>query len=211
MKKVLISAFFILAASLSSNLYAQTTPAGAGTPAGGGDRNLAGDNIKTRSIEMDRMKQESERTEAALFAPINKDISAKFPQIKEDFEGVQMLDSSIIKAYSTGKTIDYKTISVFADEISKKSKRLDANLFAVPGENKDDKSGADKTNDKPAKVKSVRDLIIDLDTAIGDFVSSKIFANIKVIEPAVAIKTRSDLLRVIDLSEKLAISAKEEK
>ncbi len=210
MKKVLISVFLILAASVSSNLFAQT-PAGGGTPAGAGDRNLAGDDIKTRSIEMERMKQESERTEAALFAPINKDISAKFPQIKEDFEGVQMLDSAIIKAYSTGKAIDYKSISVFADEISKKSKRLDANLFAAPGENKDGKSEAGKSNDKPEKVKSVRDLIVDLDSAIGDFVSSKIFANIKVIEPAVAIKTRTDLLKVIDLSEKLTISAKEEK
>lgn len=210
MKKVLLTLFLILAASISSNLLAQT-PGGAGTPAGAGDRNLAGDDIKTRSIEMERMKQESERSEAALFAPINKDISAKFPQIKEDFEGVQMADAAIIKAYSSGKTIDYHSISVFADEISKKSKRLDANLFALPGENKDDKSEAGKSKDKPEKVKSVRDLIVDLDNAIGDFVSSPIFANIKAIEPAVAIKTRTDLLRVLHLSEMLAVSANEQK
>lgn len=206
MKKVFISISFIFAAAVSSCLFAQT-PAGAGAPPGAGDRNLAGDDIKTRSIEMERMKQESERTEAALFAPINKDISSKFPQIKEDFEGIQMADAAIIKAYSSGKTIDYHAISVFADEISKKSKRLDSNLFALPGDKKDDKTDAVK----PDKVRPVRDLIVDLDNAIGDFVSSKIFANIKVIEPSVAIKARTDLLKVLHLSEELSVSAKEQK
>jgi hypothetical protein len=208
MKKVVISVFLIFAAAAASNLIAQRVPAGAGTPAGGGDRNLAGDDIKARSIEIERMRQEAVRSEAATFAPINKDISVKFPQIKEDFEGIQIMEAAIIKAYTTGKLIDYNLIEISADGILKRGKRLDANLFAPEAETKTEPPADAKSNEKADKPKSTRDLIVALDTAIGSFVSSKIFGNIKVIEPEVAIKTRKDLLDVLALSEKLSAQAK---
>src|SRR5258708_551980 len=208
MKKFILLIFMIFSALVSSNLHAQLTPAGAGAPAGAGDKNLGDDSIKMRSIEMNRIKREAQSAEAATFAPINKDIAAKFPQIKEDFEGIQISEAAIITAYTTGKTIDYGLIESSADGIYKKAKRLDSNLFAAAVDKKVDPSSDDKPKQKPEKTKGIRDLIIELDSTIGSFVSSKIFGNIRVIEPDVAIKTRTDLLRILDLSEKLSLEAK---
>ena len=207
MKKFIFLIFLIFSTAASSNLHAQLPPPGAGTPAGAGDKNLGDDSIKMRSIEMERIKRETQRAEAATFAPINTDMAAKFPQIKEDFEGIQISETAIVTAYTTGKTIDYSLIGSSVDGIYKKARRLDSNLFAPSAEKK-----VDPLDDKPAqktgKMKSIRDLIIELDTAIGSFVSSKIFGNIKVIEPEVAIKTRTDLLNILRLSAEISMEAK---
>lgn len=196
MKKIILSVFLMLAASVFSNVFGQLAPAGAG------DRILADNDIKMRSVELDRVKRDANKNNSDSFAPINSEIKAKFPQIKEDFESVQILQAAIIKAYTTGKTIDYALIQTSADGINKKAKRLDANLFASKLEKKDDKS-----KEKIVKPKSIRDLIVDLDNSIGSFVSSKIFGNIKTIDADVAIKTRTDLINILDLSDKLSKEA----
>ncbi len=77
MKKFILLIFVLFAASVFSNLHAQVTPAGAGAPAGAGDKNLGDDGIKMRSIEMERIKREAQSAEAATFAPINTDMAAK--------------------------------------------------------------------------------------------------------------------------------------
>lgn len=207
MARITLSVFLILAGSALSAVFGQAAPAGAGTPPGGGDKNLADDAIKARSVEIERMKQELKRAEAASFAPINKEISAKFPQIKEDFEGLQISQAAIVKAYTMGKTIDYALIESSAGDISKKAKRLDSNLFAVSSEKKAQPTLDGTTKDKVEKPTTLPDLIVDLDNAIGRFVSSKLFANIKVIEPDVAISTRTDLINILHLSERLAAEA----
>lgn len=193
MKKIIISISLVLIAAGFSNISAQVTPSGAG------DTNLQDNNIKMRSVELDRVKRDADKSSASSFAPINSEIKAKFPQIKEDFESVQILQAAIIKAYTTGKTIDYGLIQNSAEGINKKAKRLDANLFASKVEKK-----ADKSKEKVEKQESIKELIIGLDNAIGGFVSSKIFGNINVIDPEVAIKTRTDLINILDLSDKLS-------
>jgi hypothetical protein len=202
MKRIAISILMVIAAAMCSTTYGQRE-----TPAGAGDKNLGEDNVKLRSVELERIKREAAQAEAASFAPISKDIVKKFPVIKEDFEGIQLSQAEIIKAYTTGKTIDYSAIENSAEDISKKSKRLDTNLFDV----KKDAPDESKLAGKDEKVKSVRDLIVDLDTAIGSFVSSKIFGNIKIIEPEVAIQTRKDLDKIQYLSKKLSEEAKKMK
>ncbi len=200
MRKIIFTILLISIAGVSSNIFAQRE-----TPAGAGDKNLADNNVKMRSVELERVKREAAVAEAASFAPINTKLAAKFPQIKEDFEGIQMLEDSIIKAYTTGKTIDYSLIESAANGINSKAKRLDANLFA------DTKKEEVTTKKDAEKVKPVRDLIVELDNAIGTFVKSKIFGNIKIIEPEDAIKTRTDLISILQLSEKLSIEAKKMK
>jgi hypothetical protein len=211
MKKVVLSVLFIFAASVFSSVLGQAAPPGAGTPAGAGDKNLGDDGIKARSVEMERMKQDAQKVEAAAFAPVNKDIVARFPQIKEDFEGIQIFQATIITAYTTGKTIDYLLIGVSADGINKKAKRLDANLFAANSDKKADKAADNNEPQKLEKTRTIRELIVDLDKTIGSFVSSPIFGNIKVIEPEVAMKTREDLINIMQLSEKLSAEAKKQK
>ena len=197
MKKIILSILVILAASTFSNVFGQRE-----TPGGAGDKNLGDDGIKLRSVEIERIKREADKSNASSFAPINTEIKAKFPQIKEDFESVQLLQAAIIKAYTTGKTIDYGMIETSAEGINKKAKRLDANLFASKIQKKSDNSKAKET-----KIKSVKVLIVELDNSIGSFVSSKIFGNINVVDPVVALKTRTDLVKIMDLSDQLSKEA----
>jgi hypothetical protein len=196
MKKSILLIFLILVTSVFSNVFGQLAPAGAG------DKTLADNDIKLRSVELERVKREANKNDPASFAPINSEIKAKFPQIKEDFENIQISEAAIIKAYTTGKTIDYNMIQSSAENINKKAKRLDANLFATKLEKKDDKS-----KEKEEKPKAIKDLIVALDNSIGSFVSSKIFGNIKTIDADVAVKTRTDLVKILDLSEMLSKEA----
>lgn len=201
MKNIVFLFLLTIVAVSASTVNAQRE-----TPAGAGDRNLNDNGIKMRSVEMDRVKQDAQRAEAASFAPINSKLSVKFPQIKEDFEGIQLLQDAIIKAYTTGKTIDYRIIESSAEQMNSKGKRLDSNLFADTKKDKEAKPV--KEGEKP---KTIRDLIVELDNTIGKFVGSKIFANIKVIEPDDAITTRTNLLEIIRLSDLVAIEAKKMK
>lgn len=200
MKKNIISIFLVLAAAAYSSALAQP-PTGGSTPGGASDNNLRDDNIRMRSVELDRIKKEAAKQDPTKFAATNSKIESKFPEIQEDFEGIQIAQTAIITAYTTGKTIDYKLIASSAKEISKRAKRLDSNLFLVVFD-----VGAAKT-DKTAEAKkpTIRDMIVELDNSIGDFVTSKIFSNLKVFDPEVAKKTRIDLAHVIQASNAVAI------
>jgi hypothetical protein len=201
MKKLILLAGLVIASSVC--LFGQVTP-----PAVPDNANIYDNNIKMRSIDMERVKRDEQREEAAKFAPVNSKIEAKFPEIKEDFESLQTSQSAVVTAYTTGSKPDYAAIEAAAEEINKKAKRLDANLFPDATSQEVKSEDSKKKEEKP---KTVRDLIVELDDAIGSFVSSKIFVNLKVIEPEVAIKTRTDLLKIQTLSQKLAEEAKKMK
>jgi hypothetical protein len=200
MKKLILSACLAIASSVCA--------VGQVAPAVPDNANIYDNNIKMRSVEMERVKRDETRAEAAKFAPVNSKIEAKFPEIKEDFESMQLSQSAIIAAYTTGDKVNYAAIEAAADAVNNKAKRLDANLFPDATSQELKSEAANKKEEKP---KTVRDLIVELDDTIGSFVSSKIFANIKVIEPEVAIKTRADLLKIQALSQKLAEEAKKMK
>lgn len=200
MKLKIIFAVVLVILAGTLNVFAQPP----GTPPGAGDKNLADDNIKLRSVELERVKRESQLAEAASYAPINPKLEAQFGQVKDDYEAIQLLQAAIIKAYTTGKTINYAMIETSADSIGKRALRLDSNLFASSKKDKIETN----SEEKKEKVLSIRDLIINLDNAIGDFVSSQIFGKRKVIEPDMAIKTRDDLFRILKFSEALAKEAK---
>ncbi len=137
MKKSIFSIFLLIAISAFSVVFGQTTPvtpgapAGAGTPPGGGDKKLAESLRKANSIEMERMKREAERPTETNSA-VHTKAQSKFPQIKEDFEGIQIAESAIIKTYTTDKKIDYALVEISAEDIIKRTKRLDSNIFAEP-------------------------------------------------------------------------------
>lgn len=210
MKKSIFSIFLLIAISAFSVVFGQTTPvtpgapAGAGTPSGGGDRNLAESLRKANSIEMERMKREAERPTETNSA-VHTKAQSKFPQIKEDFEGIQIAESAIIKTYTTDKKIDYALVEISAEDIIKRTKRLDSNIFAEPITKKEDDDKSKENTDKP---KNLKELIVELNNAIGNFVSSPIFGNLKVVDPKVAVKTREDLFLVQELSAKISAEAK---
>ncbi len=198
MRNVIGLAVFVLALAAFTGISAQP-PTGGSTPAGKSDGGLRDDNVRLRSVELDRIKKEAEKGDPATFATINSTIETKFGEIKEDFEGIQVSQTAIIQAYSAAKDIDFKLIGASAEEITKKARRLDANLFSA----KFDIEDKDKEKSVEEKKPSTRDLIIDLDGAVGEFVSSKLFQNLKVFDPVIASKARIDLAHIIKTSEAL--------
>ncbi len=202
MKTIAITIFLILAASVLSVVNAQ--PPGGTTPTGASDSSLRDDGVRMRSIELERIKREANKNDPTLFAEMNRRVNAKFPQIKEDFESIQISEAAIITAYKMSKMIDYKLIESSAKDIVKKSKRLDLNLFANRVE--PEEIGPVKKEDQ--KSLTMKDLIMDLDKPMGEFVSSKIFQNHVVVDAEVARKARVDLANLIKASEALSKEAK---
>jgi hypothetical protein len=199
MKNTFFSICLVLGMALFSSVFGQVTPI---TPSVADNASPSDTNIRMRSAELERIKREAD---AASYSAINKQAQTKFPQIKEDFEGIQISESAIVKTYTSDKKIDYALIEISANDINKRAKRLEENLFAEMVKKEEPKEGKTK---KDEKEKTVRDLIVELNNAIGSFVSSPIFGNLKVVDSKVAVKTRDDLNLVKSLSEKLSAEAK---
>jgi hypothetical protein len=207
MKQFLFLITFFLLTGVYSNINAQAPTVT--TPAVTGDTTLRDESLRMRSIDIERAKQEAAKinstSDTGATAAINTDIDKKYPQIKEDFEGIQNNQTVIINAYTTGESIDYKQIKLSADEINKSAKRLDGNLFAERAEVKK----ADKEKDK--KTKEIKELIVELDNAIGNFVASPMFQNLRVVDPEVAGKAQIELLKIAQISGLLSKEAEKMK
>lgn len=202
MKKGVLVFFIIFAAAIFSNIFAQQE-----TPAGAGDKSLRDDNIRMRSIDLERTKKDADKLNAAsnssTAATMNSELDKKYPEIKEDFEGIQNNQAAIVKAYTTGDKIDYSQIKMSAEALNKNAERLNSNLFEPRTEEKKKES----KEMKEEKTKGVKDLIVDLDNAIGSFVSSPMFQNLRVVDPEVAGKARIDLEKIAEISDLLAKQA----
>src|SRR5262245_12851324 len=103
-------------------------------PPGAGDKNLGDRNIKDRSMELERIKREADKP-TRKNEPTAAD-TARFEEIKEDFENIQRLQDEVLKAYTTTKDVEVKTIAAKAEEINKRASRLASNLFPPPPDEK---------------------------------------------------------------------------
>lgn len=195
-RKVLLAMGLVLGLSIWADAQSVPLPP---TPVAESD--LRDNTIKMRSIDLERVKRD-----AAKIRPedVSREQEIRFEQTKENFESIQKLQDSIIKAYTTGKTIDYSRIRKSASDISKKSLWLDRNLF---GTNPEEAIEAKQSKTGPAAPKSVRDLIIELDNAIGVFVKSPIFQNTKVVDLEISKAAQLELRHIMRVSELLSIEA----
>ena len=156
-----------------------------------------GSSIRRRSMELERVKREAAQT---FPQESNEEATIRFAKVKDDYEHIQKLQAEIIKTYTTGKEINYSKISSSADEMNRKSIRLEANLFNI-------KAVTNKNGDKKKSL-SVRDLIIELDKVLGNFVDSPIFKSNKLIEQNDVEESQTQLEKIIKLSETLSQEAK---
>ncbi len=156
--------------------------------------------IRSRTIELERVKRDSRKINPREYTKAQE---IKFAEVKEDFESIQKLQNSIVKAYTTGEKINYEKISEAAAEMTKKAVRLNENLFDSATEKSDENTKIDG-----AKQKSVRNLIIELDNIIEIFVSSPVFKNTKLVDPKDSEKSRLDLEKILRLSNFLSREAK---
>ena len=154
--------------------------------------------IKKRSIELERVKRDSEKR------PVNKDNHSKFPEIKKDFEAIQKINLELFRLTSSKIPLDHSAVAKLASEINQRSLRLRANLF-------EPESGQKETEEKQQSAlasKSLETLLSALDESIGSFVHSSIFQNLKLVDTADSLKAQKDLETVINLSQAIKLRTK---
>ncbi|CAA9384427.1 MAG: hypothetical protein AVDCRST_MAG74-734 [uncultured Pyrinomonadaceae bacterium] len=210
MKKLFLLIALVFSTAICSNIYAQVTP-----PPGAGDKDLRDTDVKKRSVEMDRIERDAKKNGKSAVNPATAQaedrLAAKYDEIKTDYERIQLSQDAVIKTYQSSGKIDYAQIGKSALEINRSATRLHSNLFpAPPIENADVKKEEKKDDEikketKPAK--SVRDLIVDLDNAIGSFATSSMFQNLRTVDAQVSDKAKLDLEKIIELSALLDAKA----
>ena len=183
--KWLLIAILGASSALSSSGSAQTQRLPTASPK---DKSIED---KFRSDEIERI-----RRSAGSAVTTNDRHASRFPQIKEDFERIQLINSNVLQA-KLDKGLDYRSISKAAAEIKKRATRLKSNLF--PSESKADESQIVQQTKEP---QDLRSLLTELDKAISSFVHNPIFENTKVVNPEDSMRAERDLEKVIKLSAK---------
>lgn len=187
-------------------MLSQVPPPPVGDNASPQDRSL-----KDRSVEMERAKREADK--GVVSGKQGEALAAtKFNEIKEDFEKIQLTQSSIVEAYKTAKAIDYVAISAGAEQIAWRGERLKVNLFP-PVQQKPDKKKKDKDKPKVTEVQAeprvlpgdIRSLIAEMDNTLGVFVGNAMFSNARGVNAADHARAQSDLEHLIALSKKLKV------
>lgn len=147
--------------------------------------------IKNRSIELERMKRETNEINA------NKNNELKFPQIKQDFEQIQQLSSKLFQLTAVKTNVSYKSIFNFVSDINRRAARRKSNLFTVKiKENKDLKNKKQIVGES----RNIKILLDDLDNSINSFVHNSMFQNIHIVNTDDSLKAREDLETVIEAS-----------
>ncbi len=159
--------------------------------------------IRIRSIEMERIKQDSYRSAILERAIENRKIN--YSQIQKDFEFVQKLQNEIVKTYVTGKQINYGRIGELAAKLNECAERLDNNLLLSV------EKPIKKSEKKTSIPQDVKDLIVILDKTIGKFVTNHIFENLSIFETKDAENATFELQNIIKLSDFLAKQAEKQK
>ena len=154
---------------------------------------------KDKSIEDKFRSDEIERIRRSAISAVNRNDrpATRFPQIKEDFERIQLINSDVLQANTFDKVLDYRSISKAAAEIKKRATRLKFNLF--PSESKAEERQIAQQTKEP---QDLRSLLTELDKAISSFVHNPIFENTKVVNPEDSMRAERDLEKIIKLSAK---------
>lgn len=209
MKRILVLIAFIFSTAVWSSVYAQgNTP-----PPATGDVDLRDTDVKRRSVELERVERDAKKGDRNTSPEAKKAaedrLAAKFAEIKTDYEQMQLSQDAVVRAYQTGGKIDYAQISKSAQEVNKSAARLNSNLFpAETGGKKKEEKKKDKSGKESQPAQSVRDLIVDLDNAIGSFTKSPMFRNLRVVDAEVSKKAKSELEKIIELSALLTDEAR---
>ena len=211
MKKIFVLTAIVFSTAIGSSVYAQQA-----APPGAGDKDLRDNNVKSRSMEMERIDREARKpnqsTQSKQAAAAAEDkLAAKYADIKIDYEQIQMSQDVVIKTYQSAGKIDYAQIGKSALEINTSATRLNSNLFpAPPIEPADAKTEVkkDKETERNTIPTTFSGLIVELDNAVGNIATSPMFQNLRVVDAAVAAKAKLDLKRIMELSAILDAAAR---
>lgn len=215
MKKTILTVAILLTTGICARVAAQVTPPGAG------DRDLRDTNVKGRSNELERVnrqmkkdaakKKKENKTEVVTPppAPTEDRLAAVYPEIQEDYEGMQKSQGSMMDAYADGKNVDFEQLAALAAAVNRHAQRLSFNLFPPPAENtdaaRDEKK--DRKKDADSAAKNLRVLLVELDESVAAVISSSMFQNLRAVEPLVSEKAQNDLKNIVRLSDSVAAEA----
>lgn len=197
-KKTTLLAAAILIAGSAIAVLGQDAPT-VSTPSIADNASPLDNGIKMRSVELERIKREAEKT-ATIRRENGKELN--FSLIKDDFEGIQKEQLEIVNVYTTSDPINYHNISKHANKITEMAVRLRGNVFEPKAEDTVAED-AQKKESNPFIGKSVRDLIVALDNAIGEVVTHPMWQKLAVIDPEASKSVEASLVKVIDASSAL--------
>lgn len=183
---------------ISVAAFGQGAPTDAGPPAGGSDKNLSRGNIKSRSLEMERIRKTTD-SDGGLQPGTNK-----FAEIKEDFEKLQLLNTNSLQPEAEKKPIDLKLIRRSADEMGKRARRLNRNLFGIKSRKKKKKPSKAA---RRATAEDLKGFVIALDNSLMRFVGSPIFNTKTVVKQEKMLAAQKELKRMIELCDVIDHSA----
>jgi hypothetical protein len=200
MRKLMFVGFIVLLSSAS--MLSQVPPPPVADNANPQDRSL-----KDRSVGLERAKREEAK--GVVTGKSSEAISAaKFNEIKEDFEQLQITQSAIVEAYRTAKNIDYKLISTGAEQVVSRGERLARNLFP-PGPQKEEQRKKDQAQEQQPELRvlpdDIRSLIVEMDNTLGVFVANPMFSDARIANAANHATAQSDLEYLIALGKKLQL------
>jgi hypothetical protein len=181
-KQLFLTTIVALASALWSSANAQLPP-GVGT---GGRRDKSIED-KYRSDEMERVRREAYRREDRRVA--------RFPQIKEDFERIQIINSELLQVTAPDARLDYERIAKGAVEIKNRATRLKSNLFPSA-------SGArvKQIEQQSEERQDLKSLLTELDKTITSFAHNPMFENTRVVNPQDSTRAERELEKIINLS-----------
>lgn len=150
---------------------------------------------KDKAVEDKYRSDEIERIHRASATITKERYVTRFPQIKEDFERIQLININILQSSTLDLNRDQDKVAEATGEIKKRALRLKSNLFPS------DSTVREKPSERhyPQGLKS---LLADLDRVISNFVHNPMFENTKVVNPEDSAKAEQDLALIIELSTK---------
>jgi hypothetical protein len=182
-KQLFLMTILALASALWSSANAQLPP-GVGT---GGRRDKSIED-KYRSDEMERLRRESN-------TPEYRPAATRFPQIKQDFERIQVLNSELLQGNNSIAVLDHARVLDAAGEIRKRASRLKSNLFPSPS-----KARLKQIEKQLNERQDLKSLLTELDRAITTFVHNPMFENTRVVNPQDSERAERELEKIIILS-----------
>jgi hypothetical protein len=182
-KQFFLTTIVLLGSALWSSANAQLPP-GVGT---GGRRDKSIED-KYRSDELERLRRDSN-------TPSYRPTTARFPEIKEDFERIQIINSDLLRVAGAAAALDYERISEGAAEITKRATRLKSNLFPSGSKEREKEVGP-----RSGPRDNLKFLLTALDQVILDFVHNPLFQNTKVVNPEDSSRAERELQKIINLS-----------
>lgn len=147
--------------------------------------------LKNRSFELERTRRDAD----APVKPTSHEV--KFPEIKEDFEQIQLVNNDL-QPNAAQANPDFKAVYQAASEIRKRALRLQSNLFAPDVKKKSKKKAADTNdNDKEVDLKTEAN---ELEIAISKFIKNSMFQNIQVVNSEDSQRAQKELETVVKIS-----------